>query len=108
MGDFAVPIRGAGRVTVAAFGVADAEHLVEKELARAWPEARITVVQVRREGQNRIVEEFAVDYRLTATVHVEADEARQAKGAAFRRARDRLAGTRYHLTEWDLVNPPAS
>lgn len=105
---FAIPIRGAGRVRVAAYGVADAEHLVEKELARAWPEARVSVVQVRRDGQDRIVEEFEVEYRLTATVHVEADEAGNAKGAAFRRARERLSETRYRLTEWNVVTPPGS
>lgn len=108
MREFAIAIRGAGRATVAAYGVADAEHLVEKELARAWPEARVDVVQVRREGQDRIVEEFEVAYRLAATVHVEAEDAGQAKGAAFRRAREHLSQTRYRLTEWDLVTPRGS
>src|SRR5690606_25145945 len=56
-----VPLRGTGRVEVAAYGVADAEHLVQTELERLWPGARVRVPEVRRTGEEpRIVEEFEV------------------------------------------------
>ena len=32
-------VRGAGRVELAAYGLADAEHQVEKELRALWPDA---------------------------------------------------------------------
>lgn len=88
-------LRGTGRARVAAYGVADAEHLVEKEIARAWPDARVLVTGVERgAGDARIVEEFTVSYRITATLP--ADTSR----AAFQQARALLAGTRYERTEW--------
>lgn len=108
MSTHAVPIRGEGRVSVPAYGIADAEHLVEKEISRAFPGARITVLEARRETRDRIVEEFAVEYRIEATLEVEAEDPEKAKGAAFRRARALLSDTRYHLTRWDELTPRGS
>lgn len=108
MQEFSVPVRGTGRVTVAAYGIADAEHLVEKEISRAIPGARVSVLEVRREGAPSIVEEFGIEYVIRADLSVPADDPGTAKGAAFRHARHLLSGTRYGLTEWRAVIPPGS
>lgn len=105
---FTVPLRGRGRVSVAAFGIADAEHLVQKEVRRAWPDATVDVLGVARTAEPRIVEELTVDYLVSGTVEVEAASDETAAGPAFRQARRRLAGTRYRHTEWSRVTPPAS
>ena len=92
-----VRLRGTGRVDVPAYGIADAEHLVEKELSRAWPDARVEILQVgRSEGEGRIVEGFAVSYRIRAEV-----VAGGPASEAFRIARAKLEGTRYGRTEWE-------
>lgn len=88
---------------MAAAGVADAEHQVEKELHRLWPEARIQVDEISRSGKVRIVEEFAVGYRLEGALDVVAPSVDDAPGAAFRHLRGLLAGGRYRRTEWEAV-----
>lgn len=103
-----MPLRGTGRVTVAAYGIADAEHLVEKEISRALPAGRVSVVEVRREGERRIVEEFGIEYLVRTEIHVSAADPEAARGAAFRHARRLLSGTRYRMTEWEAVSPPGS
>lgn len=108
MPDFSVEVRGRGRVRLPAYGVADAQHRVEKEIVQAWPDARVDVVEIGRVGESRIVEEFAVTYRIAARVDVSAESAQTAAGAAFRRARSLLSGTRYARTEWEELTPPAS
>lgn len=95
-----VRVRGSGRVDVPAYGIADAEHVVEKEILRAWPEARVEILEVARAaGAGRIVEEFTVAYHIRATVAV--DEGTDARARAFRFARSRLEETRYRRTEWE-------
>ncbi|HET8655142.1 MAG TPA: hypothetical protein VFL93_06480 [Longimicrobiaceae bacterium] len=102
-----VRVRGRGRVEVAAYGLADAEHLVEKELGRLWPEARVWVTEVARAGgAARIVEEFTVSYGLEADVAVPAESPDEAPGAAFRHARSLVAGSRYARTEWATARGP--
>jgi hypothetical protein len=109
--DFVVSVRGVGRISAAAYGVADAEHLVEKEIARAWPAARVEVLEVGRGSVGRIVEEFTVAYRVSGDIRVSAESTNQARRAAFRRARELLADSRYARTEWergDVLTPPAT
>jgi hypothetical protein len=97
-----VALKGSGRVELAAYGVADAEHQVEKEVRAAWPQARVEVLEVSRAGaQGRIVEEFAVAYRVRGTVTVEVEDAKEARRAALREVRGRLAGTRHARIAWD-------
>lgn len=97
-----VALKGSGRVELAAYGVADAEHQVEKEVRAAWPSARVEVLEVSRAGaQGRIVEEFAVAYRVRGTVTVEVEDAKEARRAALREVRGRLAGTRHARIAWD-------
>jgi hypothetical protein len=97
-----VALKGSGRVELAAYGVADAEHQVEKEVRAAWPEARVEVLEVSRAGaQGRIVEEFAVRYRVRGTVTVEVEDAKEARRTALRELRGRLAGTRHARIAWD-------
>lgn len=105
---FSVEIRGRGRATVAAFGLADAEHLVQKEISRAWPAARVAVSGVSRVGPGRIVEELEVDYVISGALELEAPSHEEATGAAFRRARQMLSHTRYRMTAWERITPPGS
>lgn len=89
-------MKGSGRVSLAAYGMADAEHQVEKELRRLWPEARVDVLDVSRpDERSRIVEEFAVRFRVRGTVAVEAETEEELRRAAFRVVRERFAGSRY-------------
>jgi len=99
---FEVAVKGGGRVELAAYGIADAEHQAEKELRAAWPEARVAVVEVSRSGdQPRIVDEFVVRYRLSGIVSVESDSADDARRAALRTLRERFAATRFAHVVWD-------
>jgi Glu-tRNA(Gln) amidotransferase subunit E-like FAD-binding protein len=91
-----IAVKGRGTVELPAYGISDAEHQVEKELQRAWPDARVSVVDVARtEESRRIVEEFAVRYRVAASVEVDAESDDDARRAAFRSVRERLRSTRY-------------
>ena len=100
----AIRLRGTGTVEVAAHGVADAEHLVEKEMRALWSGARIVVTGVSRgAGEPRIVEEFSLSYRVEATLEAEGEDEKAARRAAFRSARDRLAGSRYRNTAWEVL-----
>lgn len=102
MARFEVAVKGGGRVELAAYGIADAEHQAEKELRAAWPEARVAVVEVSRSGdQPRIVDEFVVRYRLSGIVSVESDSADDARRAALRTLRERFAATRFAHVVWD-------
>ncbi len=97
-------MRGSARVELAAYGVADAEHQVEKELRELWPEARVDLVDVARTlPEPRIVEEFAVRYRVGGIVVVEAESEADARRAAFRTLRERFAGTRHGSIAWDAA-----
>ena len=95
-------MKGGGRVELAAYGVADAEHQVEKELRAAWPQARVDVLEVARTSQEpRIVEEFAVRYRVRGAVAVEVEREEDARRAALRLLNERLASTRFARIAWD-------
>lgn len=92
-----VRVRARGRVEVPAYGIADAEHLVEKEISRIWPGAQLRIESVSRVGPARIVEEFAVEYLVVGEVEVELEDADEEEPSrrAFAAVRKRLAGTRY-------------
>jgi len=94
-------------VEVPAYGLADAEHQVQKEIRAAWPEAHVDVLDVGRPGgAARIVEDFTVTYRITGTLDVaEATEA-AAEREAFRQLRARFDGTRYQQVRWERAQPP--
>jgi len=97
-----VAVAGTARVELAAYGVADAEHQVERELRELWPEARVDLLEVARTlPEPRIVEEFAVRYRIRGTVPVDAESEADARRAAFRALRERFAGTRHDRIAWD-------
>jgi hypothetical protein len=99
-----VAVKGSARVELAAYGVADAEHQVEKELRALWPGARIVVLEVARsDPQPRIVEEFAVRYTIRGTVPVAAESDAEARRAAFRHLRERFAGTRHERIVWEAA-----
>ena len=99
-----VRLRGAGRVELPAYGVADAEHQIEKEISRAWPEARVEVTEIGRAAHSgRIVEEFAVGYRVRGTVKVAASSASEARTLALRELRERCGPTRFVRVTWEQV-----
>lgn len=101
---YTVRVEGRGRVEVPAYGLADAEHQVEKEVLQALPEARVDVAEVlRTEAAGRIVEEFAVRYRVYAAPVVEADSADAARREVLRGLRAALEGTRHRRIEWTRV-----
>lgn len=103
MGD-RVEVRGAGRVELAAYGLADAEHQVEKEIRALWPDAAVDVLDVARaDGASRIVEEFRVRYRVRAVVPVKADTPADARRSALRLLRERFTGSRYERVAWEVV-----
>jgi len=91
-------------VELAAYGVADAEHQVEKELRELWPEARVDLLEVARTlPEPRLVEEFAVRYRIRGTIAVEVESEADARRAAFRTLRERFAGSRHERVVWDAA-----
>lgn len=101
-----VPLRGSGTVQLPAYGVADAEHQVEKEILRRLPDARVTILGVSRGGEApRIVEEFSVRYRLQLSVAVTVEDTATAAAEARRAARAALIGTRYAATAWEPTTP---
>jgi hypothetical protein len=95
-------IVGTGALDVIAYGIADAEHHAEKELARLWPDAAFEVTQVERveAGNPRIAEEFRVGFRIRATIAAEGESPEEALRVAFRAAQQRLAGSRFQRTSW--------
>jgi len=104
MRERSVSVRGTGRVVLPAYGLADAEHQVEKELGEAWPGCRVDVLDVARtDDRARIVEEFAIRYRVRGTVTLAAPTEKEAQAAALRGLRDRFAGTRFGNVAWDVV-----
>jgi hypothetical protein len=99
-----VAVRGAGRVELAAYGLADAEHQVDKELRALLPDAAVDVLDVARtDDRSRIVEEFRVRYRVRAAVPADADSADDARKAALRQLRERFAGSRFERIAWEVV-----
>ena len=98
-------VRGSGHVELAAYGLADAEHQVEKEIRALWPDAAgIDVLDVARMDEaSRIVEEFRVRYRVRGLVRVVADTEADARKAALRMMRDRFLRTRFERVTWEVV-----
>jgi hypothetical protein len=103
--EYAVAVRGSGRVELAAYGLADAEHQVEKEIRALWPDAAaVDVTDVARMDEaSRIVEEFRVRYRVRGLVQVAADTEAEARKAALRMMRDRFIGSRFERITWEVV-----
>ncbi|HYR09336.1 MAG TPA: hypothetical protein VEQ60_16245 [Longimicrobium sp.] len=103
--EYAVSVRGSGRVELAAYGLADAEHQVEKEIRALWPAAAaVDVTDVARMDEaSRIVEEFRVGYRVRGVVSVTADTEAEARKAALRMMRDRFIGSRFERITWEVV-----
>jgi hypothetical protein len=103
-----VAIRGSGTAELAAYGLADAEHRVEKELRALWPAARVEVIDVSRRGPpGRIVEEFLVRYRVSGTEAVIAGDAAESSRLALRVARERFAGSRFERIHLEAAPPDA-
>jgi hypothetical protein len=85
-----------------AYGLADAERQVEKELQALWPDARVRVSEVTRAGEAAtIVEEFAITYQLRGSVQAVAEEQAEARRDALRGLRARFEGTRFSRVRWE-------
>ena len=96
-----VSLRGTGRVELPAYGLADAEHRVHKVLAAIWRGCRVDVMDVGRvDSRARVVEEFAVGYRVRGSVETSAADPR---AAAVRELRTRFAGTRFERITLEVV-----
>lgn len=110
MSGHAVRVHGTGRVELAAFGLADAEHQVEKELGAAWPGCTAEVLEVARaaSGPPRIVDDFVVRYRVSGTLEAPAaaTTAAAARAALLRGLRERFAGTRFRHVAWTAEPGP--
>lgn len=83
-----------------AYGIADAEHLVTKELLARLPNAEVGVLEISRTGVGRIVEEFDVAYVVEQEVELEAASRAEAHRNALRQARKLTMGTRYEKIAW--------
>lgn len=93
-----------GRVELPAYGLADAEHQVEKEIHALWPDAQVDVTDVGRVDERaRIVEEFRVSYRVRVVVELDAASPAEAGKAALRLLRDRFTGSRYERVAWSVL-----
>lgn len=93
-----------GRVELPAYGLADAEHQVEKEILALVPDAQVDVTDVGRvDERSRIVEEFRVSYRIRAVVEVQAASPAEAGRTALRQLRERFAGSRYERVAWTVL-----
>ena len=98
-------VRGSGRVELPAYGLADAEHQVEKELRALWPDAgAVDVLEVARVDEaSRIVEEFRIRYRVRGLVPAVADSEADARKSALRTMRDRFLRSRFAHITWEVV-----
>ena len=89
---------------VPAYGLADAEAQVEKELRDALPEATVEILDIRRvDGGRRIVETFLVSYRvrLEREREVEGPGEATAIRECLRQVRVATHGTRFHRIAWE-------
>jgi len=97
-----VRLVGRGRTTVAAYGLADAEDRIEKEIRTRWAECSVQVPEIRRNaGMPRIADEFEVEYRVIGEVEVDADSIAAARRDAFRVARARFENSPYWRIAWE-------
>lgn len=97
-----VKLVGRGRAEVVAYGVADAEHLVEKEIRQRLPRASVEITSLERvEDGGKIAEEFRAGYRVRVELEAEAEDEVAAKRAALAQAREALSGSRYQRIEWE-------
>lgn len=102
---FRLTLRGSGEVQVEAHGVGDAHAQAEKELGRILPGATIDIREVRRtEDEPRIVETFALVYRVQLTVATAAADGEAARREVLRGLREALANSRFHRLAWDRVD----
>ncbi|MDR0787487.1 MAG: hypothetical protein LBG44_06430 [Gemmatimonadota bacterium] len=102
---FEVTLVGTGSVEIAAFGIADAEASVEKEIRALLPGAAIRVHEVRRAlPAPRIVETFEVSYSLRHRLSLEEPSEEVARRTAFRMGRVALEGSRFGRTVWESAD----
>ena len=102
---FRARVRGQGTVEVPGYGVADAEHRLEKEIAALDPTATVQIREIRRvDSEARIVETFALSFAIRMELDVEEEEEGEARRKAFAAARDILKGSRYERVAWDKAD----
>lgn len=102
MSKHSVRLVGRGRAEVVAYGIADAEHLVEKEIRERLPGAVVEVTGIERVGEGgRIAEEFRAEYRVRIEAAIEAEDTATARRAALARMRELLSDSPYQRIEWE-------
>jgi hypothetical protein len=103
---FQAVLVGGGEVEVEAFGLADAEATLEKELRTALPGAVIGIREIRRAEpeEHRIVETFSGRYALRLPLEILAPDGESARRQAFAAGRRALAGTRFERAVWERVD----
>ncbi len=105
MPQFTLTLRGSGEVLIEAHGVGDAQAQTEKELGRALPGASIDIREIRRtEDEPRIVETFALAYRVAMTVEQSGVDGEAVRRAVLRDLRAALSSTRFRRLAWDRVD----
>jgi hypothetical protein len=99
---YSFTLRGIGSVELPAYGVADAEARVEKEIRNALPGAEVEIRGITRvDVDQRIVETFDVGYHLRVRIEAAGDDEETARREALRSARQALTGTRFGHIAWD-------
>lgn len=109
MSRFIFDLAGSGRVEIPAYGIADAESRVEKEIRAALPTAKVDIMEIARsDPRPRIVEEFVVSYRIRLRREAVGVDEEGARRAALRSVRRALEGTRYARMAWEKVRRPGN
>jgi len=102
---FEVTLHGTGSAEIAAYGIADAEATVEKEIRSLLPGVTVRIHEVRRAMPHpRIVETFEVSYAVRYRLSVEEPGEDAARRAAFRAGRRSLEGSRFRKTVWERAD----
>lgn len=103
---FSFALRGAGRIELPAYGVADAEARTEKEIRTLLPDARVEILEIARTGgAPRIVETFSIAYRVSLVAEAEGEDETSARRRVLQATRGVLEGSRFGQIGWD---PPKS
>lgn len=98
-----VPVRvhGRGAVEIPGYGLADAEHRLEKELKSLLPGGTVQVQQIRRtDPEPRIVESYLISFSVVTDLEVEPSDEGKVERAAYAAARERVRSSRFERVEW--------
>lgn len=96
-----VRVHGRGAVEIPGYGLADAEHRLEKELKTILSGGIVQVQQIRRtDPEPRIVESYLISFSVVIELEVEPVEEGKVERAAYGAARERVRSSRFERVEW--------